>query len=162
MKYILILLLFFATPGLALACIDQGCDTIEKFVNSYVEAIVDKNQELIRKHYYDDDYTCYIDRFSVKGKYRDFNIQDKSKLESQAWDAFELTYRSEATKIKLFYEHKESYPNKTNKEVMGMVFEELMKADTERVDVPFKVKPEYQLDLSINGRLHRKDHPCFT
>ncbi len=162
MKYILTSLLFCAAPGLVLACIDQGCGTIDKFVGSYVNAVVENNKELIKRHYYDNDYACYIDKFYVNGEYSNFNVQEKSKLESEAWDEFELVQKSEATKIKLFYEYKKKYPNKKNREIMSSVYKELMKIETKRVDVPFKVKPEYRLDLNINGKLHHNNHPCFS
>lgn len=162
MKTRIILLTFFIASYTNAECISVGCNSIDEFADSYARAVADKNEELLKKHYYSEDYTCHIDKYYFEGSYTGYNVGEETVLKGEEWNHFELTWKSEATKVKLFYDFKESNPNKSNSEVMRMAFKELIKPDTKRVELPMIAAPNISVPLSINGRIYHKDHPCMA
>lgn len=162
MKCKIILLVIFIGSYAKAGCLSEGCNSVEEFAKSYANAVAEKNENLIKKHYYSNDYTCNIHGFYIEGSYTGYSLGEKTELKAESWDHFELTLKSKATKIKLFYDLKEKNPNKSDSEIMRLVFKELLKSDLNRVEVPMIAAPSISVPLSIHGRIYHKDHPCMA
>ena len=161
MKFLIILIILFFSPLIKAACGIDGCKTIKGFTDSYVKALLSQDKKELKDHYHSNKYTCFLDRFKFDGVYTGHDISYKKELKGESLDHFLLTYKSEATKIKLFNDFRAKSHDLSDSEIFELVFKELQKPDLERVNLPMDVMPTQEVRLNINGKLYRQGHPCF-
>ncbi len=162
MRLRVILFTLFISSYVWAGCPQDSCKTIEEFADSYVNAVLTKDEKLLKSHYHSDEYTCNLDKFHFDGNYTGHRIEEIIELKGDAWAHFQLTLRSEATKIKLFYDFKGKLPDIDDAEIMRMVFKELPKPDLKRVNVPMVTIPSYKVKLDISGTNYHPNHPCWV
>ena len=81
------------------SCEAESCNTIVEFSTSYVQAVLEKDELKLEKHFYDERYTCFLDKLEFKARYTGHEIVEDKLLDGDNLEHFMLTVRSEATKM---------------------------------------------------------------
>ena len=128
----------------------------------FLQALLQEDESELVNHFYDEKQLCFLDKFQLDASYTGYNVDEVKLLEGDELDHFLLTVTSEATKVALYYDLKKNNPGLSNQEIMRTVFDELLKPDLVRVEVPLPIMPTHSVRLSISGEKYHSGHPCFA
>lgn len=162
MRFQITLAALLFSSSVEASCGFGGCNSIEEFSASYVQALLQEDESELVNHFYDEKQLCFLDKFQLDASYTGYNVDEVKLLEGDELDHFLLTVTSEATKVALYYDLKKNNPGLSNQEIMRTVFDELLKPDLVRVEVPLPIMPTHSVRLSISGEKYHSGHPCFA